>query len=312
SVLGACVLWPVIMVMSPGGHRRALDPQPGLELVGIFGGCDVSARRFPWQVSLRFYSLRHDQRRHACGGSLIHPQWVLSAAHCVQLYDHDQLTRVAKIIRHPQFNESLAARGGADIAPLELEAPTMLSEHVHPISLPPASLRVPLGKTCWVTGWPLVLPTEPLPPPYPLQEVDVPLVGNDDCARQYQNHSGGSSEVIRGDVLCTGREGRDSCQGDSRALVCRWNCSWVQVGVGSWGSFCGHQDFPGVYTRVTSYVSWIRQYVPGFLGPRRVSRGGNARLPWRPPALPCPSLTLPFWPCGLPGLCVLLSAGPRR
>ena len=44
--------------------------------------------------------------------------------------------------------------------------------------------------------------------------------------------------------------------------MCSWNGTWVQVGVVSWGDVCGHRDLPGVYTRVTSYVSWIHQYVP--------------------------------------------------
>ena len=71
----------------------------------------------------------------------------------LRLYDHDQLHKVDEIIRHPKFNASLSAWGGADIALLRLEAPVMLSEHVNLVSLPPASLRVPSRKMCWVTGW---------------------------------------------------------------------------------------------------------------------------------------------------------------
>ncbi|XP_074239279.1 mastin-like [Saimiri boliviensis] len=149
------------------GRRK---PGTGREQVGIVGGCDVSASRYPWQVSLRFYNMKMDKWEHICGGSLIHPEWVLTAAHCLgpeeleacafrvqvgqlRLYEDDQRTKVAEILRHPQYNESLSVQGGADIALLKLEAPVPLSELVHPVSLPPASLDVPSGKTCWVTGW---------------------------------------------------------------------------------------------------------------------------------------------------------------
>lgn len=71
----------------------------------------------------------------------------------LRLYEDDQPTKVVEIVRHPRYNKSLSARGGADIALLKLEAPVPLSELVHPVSLPPASLDVPSGKTCWVTGW---------------------------------------------------------------------------------------------------------------------------------------------------------------
>lgn len=52
--------------------------------MGTMGGCDVSARSYPWQVSLRFYNRTVGRWIHFCGGSLIHPQWVLTAAHCVE------------------------------------------------------------------------------------------------------------------------------------------------------------------------------------------------------------------------------------
>nr|XP_005590896.2 mastin-like [Macaca fascicularis] len=282
------MLWLLLLTLPCLGGSVPGNPEPGAgrELVGIVGGCDVSARRFPWQVSLRFYSMEKGLWEHICGGSLIHPEWVLTAAHCLEpeeleacafrvqvgqlrLYEDDQPTKVVEIVRHPRYNKSLCARGGADIALLKLEAPVPLSELAHPVSLPPASLDVPSGKTCWVTGWGDITHNQPLPPPYHLQEVDVPIVGSSECEEQYQNESSGSNDrVIQDDMLCAGSEGRDSCQRDSGGpLVCRWNCTWVQVGVVSWGKSCGLRDYPGVYARVTSYVSWIRQYVPLFPRP---------------------------------------------
>ena len=72
----------------------------------------------------------------------------------LRLYDHDKPTKVSKIVPHPDYDRILSAGGGgADIALLRLDAPVSLSHHVQVVSLPPASLRVPKGKMCWVTGW---------------------------------------------------------------------------------------------------------------------------------------------------------------
>lgn len=65
-------------------------------------------------------------------------------------------------------------------------------------------------------------------------------------------------------MLCAGniqeQKRVDSCQGDSGGpLMCeRPGESWVVYGVTSWGYGCGVKDSPGVYTKVSSFVPWIK------------------------------------------------------
>ncbi|XP_054445159.1 mastin-like [Pteronotus mesoamericanus] len=280
------MLWLLFLTLLGLGGSVPLFPcDSGREQGGIVGAHSAPAGRWPWQVSLRRYNEELELWQHICGGSLIHQRWVLTAAHCAQwedleaygfrvqvgqlrLYDHDKLTNVTQIIRHPKFNQGLSAKGGADIALLKLEAPVTLSELINVVTLPPASLEVPEKKMCWVTGWGYISLGAPLPPPSQLQEVAVPIVGSEVCDQRYQNSSNNIGQIIKDDMMCAGSEGQDSCQGFSGGpLVCSWKCMWIQVGIVSWGDVCGHRNFPGVYVRVMSYISWIRQYVPLFPGP---------------------------------------------
>ncbi|XP_015423653.1 PREDICTED: mastin [Myotis davidii] len=223
------------------------DPSPGTELVGIVGGHDAAVGAWPWQVGLWFWNQTSSQWSLYCGGSLIHSQWVLTAAHCipgtnpvtrhfkVQLGQlrpsYSDSVQVARIIRHPKYRLEKGVFGGADVALLKLEAPVQPSNLVSWIRLPPASLSFPPGTRCWVTGWGDIAfhgkkqnqddtGRSPLPPPYQLQEMMVPIVGNRVCNQCYQNSSTNTGQIIKDDMLCAGSEGQDSCQGDSEGPWC--------------------------------------------------------------------------------------------
>lgn len=99
----------------------------------------------PFSLSEGFIVLSPRKDLEACGFRIQAGQ--------LRLYENDQLRKVVRIIRHPKFSEKLSAMGGADIALLKLDTPVVLSEHVHPVSLPAASQKVSPKKTCWVTGW---------------------------------------------------------------------------------------------------------------------------------------------------------------
>ena len=94
-----------------------------------------------------------------------------------------------------------------------------------------------------------------------LQYVRVPAITNAQCNAAY----GGS---ITDTMICAGYPGvggKDACQGDSGGpFVCNDNGNAVIAGVVSWGNGCALADYPGVYARTTSALSWIQNSMVSF------------------------------------------------
>ncbi|XP_069690324.1 trypsin-7-like [Periplaneta americana] len=83
-----------------------------------------------------------------------------------------------------------------------------------------------------------------------LQKVEVPIVEVSRCRSLY-------SDQLPEHQICAGypeEGGKDSCQGDSGGPLV---VGGRQIGVVSWGYGCAEPRYPGVYTEVSAYRSWI-------------------------------------------------------
>uniref|UniRef100_F6PU92 Peptidase S1 domain-containing protein n=1 Tax=Equus caballus TaxID=9796 RepID=F6PU92_HORSE len=241
----------------------------------VMGGQESVHGRWPWMGSLRL------PKGHHCGGTLLNHRWVLSAAHCfvknndpyewtVQFGEHSARPpfwnlwafyhryKVQDIIMYPEFKGVLFN----DIALLKLSSFVTYNKYIQPICVQASSSEFQNQNNCWVTGWGFLNETNPLLPPYNLQEVEVAIINNSRC-----NYLFGQPSIFRGvgeDMICAGAEegGIDSCRGDSGGpVVCQKNGLWIQVGIVSGGSGCGRPNRPGIYTNVSRYFSWMQTLV---------------------------------------------------
>uniref|UniRef100_A0A8C2THD4 Transmembrane serine protease 4 n=1 Tax=Coturnix japonica TaxID=93934 RepID=A0A8C2THD4_COTJA len=218
----------------------------------VLGGRPAAIETWPWQVSLRY------RGEHICGGSIIDPLWILTAAHCFSWRvkaGSDVLSGPATLAIEKVFlpEGTSTSPSNDDIALVKLQVPLHMSGEtcIKPICLPYFDENLEPGTPLWVIGWGYTQENGKLSET--LQQAEVRLIDMQSC----------NLEAYHGKVtqkmLCAGlpEGGVDTCQGDSGGPLLYSNRHWQVVGIVSWGFGCGTPSTPGVYTSVRAYLNWI-------------------------------------------------------
>ncbi|MCW1885402.1 serine protease [Luteolibacter flavescens] len=237
----------------------------------VVGGRAAADGEYPWMVGILDAGEPDEFDAHFCGGSLIHPYWVLTAAHCVlgsRAEDLDVLVgatdlsnpggdarriAVTEIILSPTYN---TATMDADYALLRLAEPA--DGTVIPL-IDDRSQEIP-GVLATVTGWGT---TSAGSSSYPnrLQEVELPLVDLA-VANATPVYSGTLTQNMLPAGVAAG--GKDACYGDSGGpliVPSPHEPGWMQAGVVSFGAGCAKPGAYGIYTRIGNFRDFITGHI---------------------------------------------------
>jgi len=251
----------------------------------IVGGYKTEPGEFPFQVRLNIRSRRGSG---ICGGVIIDEYHILTAAHCMTACVSQQLTTatlesysvkatigdhsirsndgeseidVEKITPHEKYDACNFYANDHDIAliktteRIEYRFTTDGYGSINRPCMPSAEGVVYQdGEQVIVSGWGVTRENSGVLSNI-LRYVQVPIVNNSRCRETYGSR-------VTDNHICAGLQsgGKDSCQGDSGGPLVRVvDNRYELVGIVSFGYGCGQPSAPGVYTRVASYMDWIKR-----------------------------------------------------
>ncbi|KAG7209475.1 hypothetical protein KM043_015562 [Ampulex compressa] len=221
----------------------------------VIGGQDAPRGKYPYQVSLRLYG------SHFCGGSILDNRTILSAAHCFYFLDSPfrgvtihagtnflnetgTVYRPENVTSHANFSLSLLVD---DIALIRLKKDIVFNKVIQPIALALPNTTYE-GQPCVLTGWGSTILGGSSSTS--LQEIRLYVENQEDCQAEH--------ERVRDTNICSfSRYGEGACHGDSGGPLVS---NGRQIGIVSYGRPCA-VGVPDVYTRVSSYRSWIAENI---------------------------------------------------
>lgn len=272
--------------------------QSAVSYFRIKNGDEAKPGEFPWIVALYFSDVKRNQTYYSCGGIIIHKRFILTAAHCVNSIEAEDIKvtagehllshksvkegwlQVERTIPHPHYTTD-GLQTYNDIALLQMGEDVNWTHSIHPVCLPDKkddgddSDDAPamdddnahvmqdalVGSKVTVAGWGW---TDEYRngghPANALQKVELEVLSLTKCENWIRQQLG-VLYTLKEIQLCAGfEEGKkDACRGDSGGplLFQDEDDQQVLLGVISSGFGCGRYRLPGVYTRVSRYMTWI-------------------------------------------------------